>query len=102
MSRSRDKTSQERATLCPICNTRHWSREPHATLAGPDPKDISRCRSCRAELVFLRTKNGKRMPVNVVPTEPAFRGPNNGEVLFCYGEHQSHFQTCTNPGAHRR
>jgi hypothetical protein len=26
---SRDKTSSERAPLCPICAERHWGREPH-------------------------------------------------------------------------
>jgi hypothetical protein len=26
---SRDKPSQERAPLCPICGVRHWAREPH-------------------------------------------------------------------------
>jgi hypothetical protein len=24
-----DKSSNDRAPLCPICDTRHWTREPH-------------------------------------------------------------------------
>jgi hypothetical protein len=28
MSRS-DKSSNDRAPMCPICNHRHWIREPH-------------------------------------------------------------------------
>ncbi len=34
------------------------------------------------------------MPVNVVPTDPKFRGPSAGELKFKYGEHESHFATC--------
>lgn len=26
---SRDKTSNDRSPMCPICETRHWAREPH-------------------------------------------------------------------------
>ena len=70
--------------------------------AGPNPKDVKSCRSCGADIVFLKTKKNRRMPVNVVPTEPAFRGPNNGEILFVYGEHQSHFQTCDKPERFRK
>lgn len=69
--------------------------------AGPNPADIVGCRSCGADLVFLRTKKGKQMPVNVMPTEPGFRGPDAGETEFVYGEHQSHFQTCDNAARFR-
>lgn len=27
---SRDKPSSERAPLCPLCDSRHWAREPHS------------------------------------------------------------------------
>lgn len=69
------------------------------TRSGPHPKDVSRCRSCGAEIVFLRSFNRKtkqhgRMPVNVVPTRAEFRGPDAGETDFKHGEHQSHFSTC--------
>lgn len=65
--------------------------------AGPLPADIRRCQSCSAEIVFVRTRNGKRMPVNVLPTDPKFRGPNAGELDYVHGEHQSHFATCDDP-----
>ena len=64
------------------------------TGAGPNPRDVVPCRACGADIVFVKTKNGKQMPVNVMPTEKPFRGPNAGELMFVYGEHQSHFQTC--------
>ena len=65
--------------------------------AGPYPKDVKQCRACEADIVFLKTRKGKWMPVNVVPTEREFRGPNAGELKFRYGEHQPHFVTCTDP-----
>lgn len=69
--------------------------------AGPYPKDIKRCRACGADMVFLKTKRGKWIPVNVVPTESGFRGPNAGERKFIYSEHQPHFVTCTDPAPFR-
>lgn len=65
-----------------------------SSAAGPYPKDVKQCQACEADMVFLKTKRGKWMPVNVVPTEPGFRGPNAGERKFIYGEHQPHFVTC--------
>ncbi len=53
-------------------------------------------------MVFLKTKKGKWMPVNVVPTESGFRGPNAGETKFIYGEHQPHFVTCPCAGEFRK
>lgn len=64
--------------------------------AGPLPRDVSRCRAgdCGADIVWLKTKAGRPMPVNVVPTNKLYRGPNAGETEFVYGEHESHFSTC--------
>jgi hypothetical protein len=42
----------------------------------------------------MKTKSGRNMPVNVMPTMKPFRGPNAGETSFQYGVHQSHFATC--------
>lgn len=64
------------------------------TGAGPDPKSVTQCRSCGADIVFLRTETGKRMPVNVLPTAQPFRGPNAGELYYKRNAHQSHFATC--------
>lgn len=44
---------------------------------------IDYCRSCRTAIVFNQTKAGKFTPVNVVDGKP-------------------HWQTCTDPKAHRR
>ena len=71
-------------------------------VAGPYPKDIAQCRGCEADIVWVKTKRGKSMPVNVVVTETQFRGPRPGELKFAYGEHQSHFQTCPCAGEFRK
>lgn len=70
--------------------------------AGPYPKDVKPCEACEADMVFLRTKKRKWIPVNVVPTESKFRGPNAGETKFVYGEHQPHFMSCPCAGEFRR
>ena len=62
--------------------------------AGPLPKDVVPCRACGADMVFLRTKKGTQMPVNVIPTQSKYRGPNAGEASFVYGQHQPHWATC--------
>lgn len=69
--------------------------------AGPRPQDIVHCRSCGAAIVFVRTKTGNRMPVNVLPVSKSLRGPNHGELIFIYGEHESHFATCDDPARFR-
>ena len=69
--------------------------------AGPYPKDVRQCDGCGADMVFLKTKKGKWMPVNVVPTESHFRGPNAGEDKYKHNEHQPHFLTCTDPPQRR-
>lgn len=51
---------------------------------------ITRCRSCRARIVFLKTEAGKAMPVDADTVEPA-------DQEFEYGRHESHFASC--PGA---
>ncbi len=62
--------------------------------AGPYPKDVKQCRGCEADIVWLKTKRGKWMCVNVVPTKPEFRGPNAGEAKYRHGEHEPHWATC--------
>ncbi len=63
--------------------------------AGPYPKDIVTCSGCEADIVWMKTKKGKSIPVNVVPTAVSFRGPRPGELKFVFGDHQCHFDTCT-------
>lgn len=61
---------------------------------GPYPKDVKPCRGCGGDVVWLKTKRGKWMCVNVVPTKPEFRGPAAGETKYAHGEHEPHWATC--------
>ena len=69
--------------------------------AGPYPKDVKQCRACEADIVWMKTKKGKWMCVNVVPTKAEFRGPSAGENKYKYGEHEPHWATCPCAGEFR-
>lgn len=56
-----------------------------------------RCRSCDAEIVWFRTKSGKRMPVDESSTQPTDR-----EDQLDFSRHVSHFATCPAAAEHRR
>lgn len=48
---------------------------------------ITRCRSCKARIIFLRTSSGKAMPVEADSVEPE-------DETFEAGRHESHFAKC--------
>jgi len=63
-----------------------------------DPKIESReraCRSCGKSIIWLRTKAGKKMPVDAETV-------TGSETMFEYGKHTSHFATCPNANKHRK
>lgn len=47
------------------------------------------CQSCGALVVWFRTQNGKRMPVNAETTKPS-----DAEHKLDLTRHVSHFTTC--------
>ena len=59
-------------------------------------KRITRCRSCRARIVWLKTENNKNMPVDADTVEP------DDEIFVPGGDMISHFATCPNANQHRR
>lgn len=59
---------------------------PPLVFPIPPGADVTSCRSCSESIVWILTRNQKRMPVD------AF-GPTRG---------QSHFATCTHAGQHRK
>lgn len=83
---------------------------------------MSRCRSCGAEIIWIRTKAGKQMPVDT-KTERFIADPE-GDRLYVMNDghtmrgtpvrpgeenaagvssgHTSHFATCPNAKKHRR
>jgi hypothetical protein len=56
---------------------------------------ITRCRSCRARIIFMPTANGKSMPCDADTVEP------DDEELDLE-RHISHFSTCPDAGKFRR
>jgi hypothetical protein len=55
------------------------------------------CSSCGADIVWFKTKNGKRMPVDEATTQP-----NDAEHMLDLSRHKSHFASCQNAEQHRR
>lgn len=67
--------------------------EPDTTEAHE--KRITRCKSCRAMIIWLKTAAGKNMPVDADTVEPA-------DEEFNSEKHTSHFATCVNADQHRK
>lgn len=57
-------------------------------------KRITRCKSCRAMIIYLTTEAGKNMPVDADTVRP-------DDDQFEYGRHVSHFSSCPNASQHR-
>lgn len=55
------------------------------------------CSSCQQPIVWFRTKNGNRMPVDAETTRPT-----DAEHQLDLTRHRSHFATCPNANQHRR
>lgn len=58
-------------------------------------KKVQNCKSCGAGIIWLRTLSGKSMPVDYLSV-------SDGETVFDYSKHTSHFATCKNADQHRR
>jgi predicted RNA-binding Zn-ribbon protein involved in translation (DUF1610 family) len=56
---------------------------------------ITRCKSCRAQIIWFRTLAGKNMPVDADTVEPE-------DDDLDLSRHVSHFSTCPQAGQHRR
>lgn len=79
--------------LCGAC----WqaqARQFQARTPPPPKQGANTCRSCGAEIVWLKTAAGKNMPVDAETFE-------TGDELFDIKRHTSHFATCPNAAAHR-
>lgn len=56
---------------------------------------ITRCSSCRARIIWLKTETGKNMPVDADTVEPE-------DDQFDPARHKSHFAICPNADQHRK
>lgn len=57
--------------------------------------NVSECRTCHADIVWLKTEAGKNMPVDADTVD-------EGDTLFDNDKHVSHFATCVDADKHRR
>ena len=67
--------------------------------------NISNCRSCDAPIVWMVTKRNKNIPVDldsVTNDDDLAEAESGGKVLFEYGQHVCHFETCPNAKEHRQ
>lgn len=55
---------------------------------------MSKCKSCNAEIIWLKTAAGKNMPVDA--------DTYHGEEQFDREKHQSHFATCPDADKFRK
>ena len=54
-----------------------------------NPSNVGRCKGCGAEIVWLASTKGGKVPVNVSGVRP-------GDQVFVGERHTSHMTTCTN------
>lgn len=71
-----------------------------------DRRDVARCRSCGAEIVWAVTKGGKRVPIDFEQCDGGnvlllpdgscrvLRAGDSAELLASGTRHKSHFATC--------
>lgn len=65
-------------------------------IARRHPFEV-RCSSCGRSIVWFRTRNGKRVPVNAESTKPT-----DAEHQLDLSRHVSHFSTCPEADKWRR
>ena len=56
---------------------------------------ITRCTTCRARIIWLKTQAGRNMPTDADSVEPA-------DEVFDSKKHISHFATCAQANQHRK
>ena len=60
------------------------------------PTNVAQCKNCNQPIVWMVTKNAKNIPVDVDSVnDDEYQEAVCGEkVLYVYGEHVCHFETC--------
>lgn len=69
---------------------------------------MSKCKSCGADIRFMRTEGGAMMPIDVEPNEKGNLVIDGNKVAFAKENtpryrprYQSHFVSCPNADEHR-
>ena len=65
---------------------------------------MKQCRSCGADIIWVETVNGKRMPVDAKPEKRFVLSVADGEasIATIKDTYVSHFATCPNASKHRK
>ena len=64
---------------------------------------VQQCKKCKTDIVFLKTKKGKAIPVDYDSiTHADMTNLAFGDVVFRYGEHIAHFATCPEADSFRK
>lgn len=64
--------------------------------------EITQCRSCGAEIVWMKTHKGKNIPVDLPDPGDALRDRVLEEEIFEKGYMDTHFNSCPNADQHRK
>ena len=56
---------------------------------------MSKCKSCRSKILWLKTSIGKNMPID-------WAEEFQGDKIFDYKRHKSHFASCPDAEHHRK
>jgi len=56
---------------------------------------MAKCRSCKADIVWLKTEQGRHIPINADTV-------SKGDKIFDFNKHKAHFATCPDAAKHRR
>lgn len=67
--------------------------DDEATLEAHERR-ITRCKSCRKQIIWFKTAAGKNMPVDADTVEPS-------DTEMDLSRHQSHFASCPQAQQHR-
>lgn len=67
-------------------------------------KSIGKCRDCQADIVWMITRKGKNIPVDIesVDTDHLFAIGPDEKLSFEYGTNVAHFNTCPQGEKNRR
>lgn len=90
-------------------------------IYGPEPRaserpQTSSCRSCEAEIIWVETEKGKKMPIDADPSaDGRFELSSDGKSVHCHPAgvaaqlrvlgrdlYSSHFETCPDSEGWRR
>ena len=66
---------------------------------------MPQCRTCQAEMIWVKTPKGKNIPLDEEPTGDGDFDIVDGVAIFAgrgKGQHHCHFETCPDSDEHRK